>query len=53
MLVNDDPPAFAPTGIASAFRESGLREIARRSDKRQVMRLNASEGKDETARPAT
>jgi GNAT superfamily N-acetyltransferase len=32
------PSAFAWTGLASAFRAAGFREVARRSDTRPVMR---------------
>jgi GNAT superfamily N-acetyltransferase len=32
------PPVFAYTGIASAFRTAGFREVARRSETRPIMR---------------
>lgn len=32
------PPAFAWTGIAAAFKKAGFKEVARRSEKRPVMR---------------
>lgn len=32
------PPVFAYNGIASAFRQAGFREVARRSDTRPIMR---------------
>jgi len=32
------PPAFAGTGIASAYERAGFREVARRSPTRPVMR---------------
>lgn len=34
----DMPPAFAWTGLASAFRAAGFEEVARRSDTRPIMR---------------
>ncbi|MFL5733507.1 MAG: GNAT family N-acetyltransferase [Chloroflexia bacterium] len=34
------PPAFAWTGLASAFRQAGFTEVARRSETRPVMRLS-------------
>lgn len=34
----DMPPAFAWTGIASAYRQAGFVEVARRSETRPVMR---------------
>jgi GNAT superfamily N-acetyltransferase len=33
------PDAFVWTGIASAFREAGFTEVARRSERRPIMRL--------------
>lgn len=33
------PPLFAFTGLASAFRRAGFREVARRSPTRPIMRL--------------
>lgn len=32
------PPVFAYTGIASAYRKAGFREVARRSETRPIMR---------------
>jgi hypothetical protein len=32
------PPAFAYTGLVSAFRRAGFREVARRSATRPIMR---------------
>ena len=32
------PPAFAWTGLASAFRKAGFKEVARRSPTRPIMR---------------
>lgn len=34
------PPVFAFTGVASAFRKAGFREVARRSPTRPIMRLD-------------
>ncbi len=34
------PPVFAFTGVASAFRQAGFHEVARRSPTRPVMRLD-------------
>jgi GNAT superfamily N-acetyltransferase len=36
------PPAFAWTGLASAFKKAGFTEVARRSQTRPIMRLDAS-----------
>lgn len=33
------PPVFAFTGLASAFRRAGFREVERRSPTRPIMRL--------------
>lgn len=35
------PDAFAWTGLASAFRKAGYREVARRSDTRPIMRKSS------------
>jgi GNAT superfamily N-acetyltransferase len=35
---NPMPPVFAYTGIASAFRRAGFKEVARRSETRPIMR---------------
>lgn len=35
----DMPPPFAYTGLASAFRKAGFREVLRRSDTRPIMRF--------------
>jgi len=35
------PAVFAYTGLASAFRRAGFREVARRSETRPVMRREA------------
>jgi GNAT superfamily N-acetyltransferase len=35
---DDMPPAFAWTGLASAYRAAGFAEVARRSDTRPIMR---------------
>jgi len=40
------PDAFAWTGLVSAFRKAGFREVARRSATRPIMRL---EFKDDAA----
>jgi GNAT superfamily N-acetyltransferase len=37
---NPMPDAFAYTGIASAFRQAGFQECARRSPTRPIMRIN-------------
>jgi GNAT superfamily N-acetyltransferase len=34
------PPVFAFTGVASAFRRAGFREVARRSPTRPIMRID-------------
>lgn len=36
--VNPMPPVFAYTGLASAYRRAGFREVARRSETRPIMR---------------
>ncbi len=36
------PEVFAFTGLASAFKKAGFREVARRSKTRPIMRLNLS-----------
>ncbi len=41
---------FAWTGLASAFRRAGFREVARRSDTRPIMRLALGKGPAKTAR---
>jgi len=38
--VKDTPDAFAWTGLASAFRKAGFKEVARRSATRPVMRYS-------------
>lgn len=38
---SDMPPVFAYTGIASAYRGTGFREVARRSETRPIMRRRA------------
>jgi GNAT superfamily N-acetyltransferase len=35
------PDAFAWTGLASAFKKAGYREVARRSDTRPIMRRDS------------
>ncbi len=35
---NEYPDPYAYTGLASAFKKSGFREVARRSEKRPIMR---------------
>jgi GNAT superfamily N-acetyltransferase len=42
------PPAFAWTGLASAFRKAGFSEVARRSETRPMMRFTVSRGRRKT-----
>jgi GNAT superfamily N-acetyltransferase len=44
----DVPPVFAWTGLASAFRKAGFKEVARRSETRPIMRFDV-EGKGQRA----
>jgi hypothetical protein len=37
------PDAFAYTGLASTFRKAGFVEVARRSEKRPIMRYTIKE----------
>ena len=43
--VKDQPAAFVHTGLASAFREAGFTEVARRSPTRPIMRYTLSSRK--------
>jgi GNAT superfamily N-acetyltransferase len=45
---NPMPDVFAWTGIASAFRKAGFKEVARRSPVRPVMRFELTSLQDET-----
>ena len=38
------PDVFAWTGIGSAFRKAGFKEVARRSESRPVMRISVGDG---------
>lgn len=40
----DVPAAFVYTGLASAFRQAGFKEVLRRSPKRPIMRYTIQEG---------
>jgi len=45
------PDVFAWTGLASAFRRAGFREVARRSATRPIMRLEVRPSRKEAAEP--
>ncbi len=42
----DAPPAFVWTGVTSAYRAAGFREVARRSRSRPIMRKNLRPARD-------
>jgi GNAT superfamily N-acetyltransferase len=45
--VSDDQPSpFVFTGLASAFKKAGFKEVLRRSEKRPIMRIYLGEGNE-------